>query len=74
MMGFCLYWRRLTCVVELWFEGMEHLDSKKEAANGQGFGNEAGAAGSRIIPARIGELEAGQVCVFPSVNRRNRPL
>lgn len=45
---------------------MEHLDSKQEAAGLPGFGNEAGAAAGRVTPARIGELEAGQVFVFGS--------
>jgi len=45
---------------------MEHLDSKHEAAGLPGFGNEAVAAAGRVTPARIGELEAGQVFVFGS--------
>ena len=45
MMGLCLYWQWLTCVVELWFESMEHLDSKHKAVGRQVAGQEAGLAG-----------------------------
>ena len=65
MMGFCLYWRRLTCVVELWFESMELLDSKQEAAARQLAAPGAGLAGdipNIPLPAELWQvlLEEGR--------------